>query len=130
MKTTIVTLSIALVLGMNIGMANSDDVPLSYKPSIRQIIIKSAIVYNVKPEILVAVAKCESNLNNDSIGDHGKAKGIFQYHEQTFNSFSELIGKKLNYDSADDQAELTSFIFAHYPQYRNQWTCYRHLYMR
>ncbi len=130
MKTALCTFSIALILGSNIGLVNSDDLPPSYKLNTRQIIVKSAIAYNVKPEMLLAVARCESSLNNDSVGDHGKARGIFQYHEQTFIGFSKLMGKELDYHSREDQAELTSWIFANYPQYRKQWTCYRNLYMR
>ncbi len=48
---------------MNIGMANSDDVPLSYKPSLRQIIVKSAQVYGVKAPLIGAIIACESSNN-------------------------------------------------------------------
>lgn len=91
--------------------------------------VKGMIVYfakqnSIKDNELLVVAKCESTFNQSAIGDHGKARGIFQYHKPTFDRFSELMGQDLDYYSAHDQAKLTAFVFAQYPQYKSHWTCF------
>ncbi len=81
--------------------------------------------YGANEKQLMTVAKCESGFKPTALGDHLKARNIYQYHLETFQRFSLLIGEKLDYDSYYDQAKLTAFIFAKYPQLRSHWTCFK-----
>lgn len=120
-----ISIVLGIVFGSTVPVAESLPIPSVYAPSIRQIIVKSAVTFNTNPEILLKVAMCESSLNPQSIGDHGHAIGIFQYHKNTFERFVKLYGEPLDYHSSFDQAKLTAFIFKTYPQYRNNWSCWR-----
>lgn len=116
-------LSFLIITGTSV-MAQA---PIQDKPkvlSVQETIIKYAELYNVSKEELLTVSKCESSYNPKAIGDNGKAVNIFQYHKETFIGFSKLMGEDLDYYSYEDQARLTSWIWANYPQYRNQWTCF------
>lgn len=96
--------------------------------SVQETIVKYATFYGTSEKELLAVAKCESGFNPKAIGDGGRAANIFQYHKPTFISFSKLFGEQLDYHSYTDQARLTAFIWKHYPQYKNHWTCYTKIY--
>ena len=122
------TIAVALILatGSNIVLADSSAPPQIYVLSVHQIIGNAAMYEDTDPLPLMKVAKCESNFLPSAVGDHGKAKNIFQYHEQTFDDFSQkLMKRNLNYNSATDQALLTAFIFKNYPQLKDNWTCSR-----
>ena len=90
----------------------------------REYIVKYAEVYKAPEKELIMVSKCESNFNPNAIGDGGKAKNIFQYHEPTFNRYEKLLGEELDYNSYHDQARLTAFIFANYPKEKKAWSCF------
>lgn len=92
--------------------------------SVQETISFYAKLYGANEQELLKVANCESRFNQKALGDNGAALGIYQYHEPTFNSFSHLMGKTLEYSSFQDQAELTSWIWVNYPQYKRSWTCY------
>ena len=51
---------------------------------------------DIQPDKFLKLAVCESGLNNNAIGDKGKAKGLYQFHKKTWNSYSEIYGKGLN----------------------------------
>lgn len=78
--------------------------------------------FGVQPSQLLAVAKCESNLKQDSWGDHHNARGIFQFWQGTWDSFSNKLGEKLDRESAQDQVKLAAFAFS--KGYQNSWTCW------
>lgn len=40
--------------------------------------------------IIKGLIRCESNGNSKAIGDNGKAKGILQFHQGTFDKFGSL----------------------------------------
>lgn len=81
-------------------------------------------VFNSPKKELLNVSFCESSYNTNAKGDQGKAIGIFQYHKETFFRYAKLMGEELDYYSSNDQAKLTAFIFAHYPQEKKAWSCY------
>lgn len=87
-------------------------------------IVEFSRYYGSDEKELLRVATCESKLGQDRIGDGGHAIGLYQYWQDTFNQFEKLIGEDLNIDSNYDQAKLTAFIFAKYPQYKTRWTSY------
>lgn len=91
----------------------------------QEYVVKYAQAFHAPEKELLQVSKCESNFNPNAIGDGGKAKNIFQYHEPTFNRYEKLLGEDLDYNSYHDQAKLTAFVFAKYPKEKKAWTCYK-----
>jgi hypothetical protein len=88
-----------------------------------------ALEYGASEVELLKVAKCESGLNPNAVhkNDGGKNKnsvGIFQYQESTFDRFDDLLGEDLDWYSYHDQAKLTAYVFAKYPELKTHWTCY------
>lgn len=99
----------------------------------KELISLYAQKYGASEKQLLGVASCESQFKPNAINynDGGKGKhsvGIFQYQKSTFNQFDNLIGEDLDYYSYHDQAKLTAYVFANYPNYKSHWTCYRVLY--
>jgi len=92
----------------------------------QELIVSYASQYDTSYEVLLKVAQCESGFKHEQVvGDGGLAYGIFQYHEPTFYMFAELMGKKLDYKSLEDQIELTAYIYANYPELRSHWSCFK-----
>lgn len=77
---------------------------------------------NISPILAVEIAKCESSLIHDSRGDSGKAYGVFQFWQSTFNQYKE---KGMNWKNEDDQIELALEMIA--SGKGRHWTCYRNL---
>ena len=71
-----------------------------------------ATQYGVDPQKSLAVAKCESGLNPEAVGDHGKAYGLYQFWEGTFNKFASELGEKMDYHNPDDQIKLANWAFS------------------
>lgn len=75
----------------------------------------------VAPEITA----CESNNRPEAVGDGGRAYGVAQFHEQTFNWMRALAGKhNLSYKNEADQRWLLEWAIEH--GYGNHWgRCYK-----
>lgn len=126
MKKTFTTVVVALILasGSSIALADSSDVPLRFVPSVRHIIVKAAIAYNTNPESLIMVAKCESGLSMNPSGsnDHGKAHGLFQFHQPTFDTYSQKAGiSDPDISNINQQAQVAAYMFKN--GQKSQWTC-------
>lgn len=85
-----------------------------------------SVEYKISSHTLYQVMMCESNGNPKAVGDHGLAKNVMQFHEQTFNKFSKELGKEMDYNSSKDQIELAAWAFSR--GYSHHWTCYTKLY--
>jgi hypothetical protein len=72
---------------------------------------------------LKKVAYCESRYNPQAVGDHGLAKGILQFHQGTFNTYSNQIGEQLQYESTYDQIKVANYMWN--KGQAHQWTCAR-----
>ena len=91
--------------------------------SIPEKIAIEAKLQGVDPAILVEVSRCESNFNNLAVGDHGKARGLFQFWRGTFDTFKEEAGMpQLEYTNENDQIKLAAWAFAN--QKQSHWTCF------
>ena len=106
--------------------AESPTSPITLIP--QEYIIKYAKEFNTSPDVLLAVAKCESNFKPNAIhyNDGGKGKhsvGIFQFQESTFNTWEDILGEDLDYYSYADQSKLAAFMVSE-GQLR-QWSCAR-----
>lgn len=74
--------------------------------------------YGVDVNRINKIVNCESNFRNeDIVGDHGLAYGLFQYHFLTFETYKKKYGKTwLQYKSMEDQTELAMMMMA-----RGEW---------
>lgn len=94
-------------------------------PTPQEAVHKFATQYQVNEQLLLKVMHCESSGNQNAIGDGGKARNIFQFHEPTFNYFEKQLGEDLDYNSLHDQAKLAAYMFSKGESYRKHWTCYK-----
>jgi soluble lytic murein transglycosylase-like protein len=78
--------------------------------------------YGVKDTDLLSVGICESSFNQKAVGDHGLARGIFQFHPDTWIRYEKKIGFQLDRESFKDQARLASFAFSIGGQ--REWSCW------
>lgn len=113
---------IGFLLGAQSSRAEAPNVILSDKP-IQEVITHFAKEYNQDPQVLLTVAKCESNFRGDVYGDGGRAYGVFQFHKPTFEGYEKQYGEDLDYYSAYDQAKLASWMFSKNGE--NHWTCFK-----
>lgn len=79
--------------------------------------------YGISAERLKKVIKCESGYNSYAIGDGGKAYGLLQFHEPTFNSFKKKSGLAVEYKNPKDQITLAAWSWTN--GYQSHWTCYK-----
>lgn len=84
---------------------------------------KYAKQYSVSYEEMKRVMLCESTGKIDAIGDNGKAYGLFQFWENTFNLFSKEMGESLEYKNPEDQVKLASWAFSKGKQ--PHWSCWK-----
>ena len=121
-----------MVISLCLAITLPTKADMTYIPprvlGVQETIAKYAEIYNAPEKELLTVAFCESSYNPKAVGDSGKARNIFQYHRPTFERFAELMGEDLDYYSYHDQAKVTAWVFANYPQYKKHWTCYTKIY--
>ncbi len=102
---------------------------------VKETIVKYAQYYAVPENELLSVSWCESQFDQDRLGDlhHGEylALGEFQIHEDTFYGWEKLYfistGFHLNYRSSLDRIKLTVWVWKYHPEYKVAWTTYRAL---
>jgi hypothetical protein len=93
--------------------------------SAENLIIGIAALYKVSPTVLSDVAMCESSVRHEGIyGDGGKAYGIMQFHQATFDWFKVKAGRP-DFDRSimSDQIELAAWAIKN--GLGHHWTCYR-----
>lgn len=89
----------------------------------------TALAYQVNPQHLTAVIRCESSWKDTAKGDHGLAYGLAQFHEETFDSFKASAIKqgepfqKLEYKNPQDQITLMAWAFKN--GLEKHWSCTR-----
>ena len=81
-------------------------------------------LYGVDYNEMYITLKCESGFKHNGIyGDSGKAYGIAQFHEPTFNGFKLKAGMfELDYRDMEDQINLMAWAFGN--GLKNHWTCW------
>jgi hypothetical protein len=86
----------------------------------------------VDNDLFIAILKCESSGNSRNqkgkplVGDSGLAKGIAQFHEQTFKWLARRAHmRNMHWLDPIDQMRLLAWSIDN--GYGNQWSCYRKL---
>src|SRR6266508_2849066 len=100
------------------GSASATDDPAAIVLVIRA----AAIEFDQDPDELLAVARCESSLRPDVVGDHGAAIGLFQFHmfRWWLNAPSLGYHDDLRTDPVAS-SRVAAYAFAH--GQRAAWTC-------
>lgn len=129
MKPISIALSIAVVLGSNIGLASSDDLPPSYQPSRHQVMAAAASEFHASYEVLRNISDCESGGSMSAVGKEEEI-GDFQFKQSTFDGMSKEMGEKMNIHSLVDQSRLFSYVAASHPSWLSQWSTWRAWYGR
>lgn len=81
---------------------------------------KIVIMFPEHPELMLAIAKCESGLNQSAVS-HTRDFGVMQINEKTWDSTAEEMG--LDYkNSEDDNLEMARHIYE--VQGLTAWVCY------
>ena len=89
-----------------------------------QLYLYEQVGYDYKQyNLLRKVIQLESTWNTEAVGDSGLAYSLSQFHEQTFNWFSELSGIEGEYTNPYDQIRLMVWAFDNGYQYH--WTTYK-----
>lgn len=100
-------------------------IPLKDKP-LTEIVEYFASQDNVPVNQLLDTMQCESSGQQSARGDGGHAYGIFQFHQPTWDAFSNKMGEQLDINSTYDQAKLAAWAFSQ--GYQHHWTCFSKLY--
>ena len=135
MKTFVFTISLALVLAITLPNHLDADYtdyfehPEHWNRKGDYMVLANiyATKYGVPIRKAKATLKCESNFNNNAVGDGGKAKTLAQFHEPTFIELAEEYRKEtgeiLVYGKAFDAIKL--FNWAISKGYGEKWTCWK-----
>lgn len=91
--------------------------------SIKELVSHYSSQFQVSQTKMLRVMNCESggSMNPPGSNDGGRAKGLYQYHQPTWDAFSKEFGKQLDRNSAHDQVMLTAWAFS--KGYDYHWTC-------
>lgn len=92
---------------------------------IEDLIKQYSAQYSVSYEEMRRVMLCESSGKIDAVGDNGKAFGLFQFWENTFNLFAKDLGEKLEWKNPEHQIKLASYAFSVGKQ--THWTCWKNM---
>lgn len=115
--TFVITLCIFITNPLQIAQADIQ------KSTTKELIKKYAEVYNVNDKVMLAMMNCESSGNQSAIGDGGRAYGIYQYHNGTWERLEDKIGKDMDITSEHDQVQMTAYALSQ--GMGSQWTSYR-----
>ena len=99
-----------------------EETPVS-ELSIDEQIDHYATLYGVDNSLIKKIVQCESNYKTTAIGDGGRARGLLQYHQGSFERHEKLFGEDLDYHSSHDQIKLGTFAIS--KGMGREWTSYR-----
>lgn len=98
-----------------------------YKMSLKEATVYYSDIYGNKPSIALAVLKCESQYGTLPDGDGGKAKGAWQYWDDTwhrhYKEFHSETGITLTKGNPIDDTQLAMWAFS--KGYAGEWSTYR-----
>ncbi len=123
--------SLPIVFSRNIATAQA---PAPVIPGdVRGQISYYANVYSSNEKELLKVADCESSFSPLSVGDHGLARGVYQFHPGTFVLFAGMYmkrfgGEPLQYGDTQDQIRLASWMFTLGKSTKRNWSCWSKFY--
>lgn len=97
------------------------------EPTLEEIIInyiqKTAGFHGADEEFMVSLAKCESGLNPEAVGDKGKARGLYQWWEKSWKHYNKIYKLNLDRESWQDQTKLSTFVVRDYGSEKDWYNC-------
>ena len=90
-------------------------------PSVLEKIRLAAEKYGISAKWILRILTCESNLNQNAVGDNGTSFCIAQFKKETWKLFSKLYGEEMDIDVLDDQIELVAWAFKN--GFAFHWSC-------
>lgn len=120
-KSIIVLVCLFTIKVETANLVTIQPVPISPQvKTIEQIIDEKAKQYNVPPEVIHAVVKCESGYNKNAIGDFGMSRGLVQIHKTYHPTITDAM--------AFDPEFSIDFLAKNLSKGKGEmWTCYRML---
>jgi hypothetical protein len=91
-----------------------------------------SLAHSVDNDLFISILACESSGHSRNqrgkplVGDGGLAKGIAQFHQNTFNELSKKAHMK-NMHWLDPIDQMRLMVWAIDNGYGNRWSCYRKL---
>jgi hypothetical protein len=102
------------------------EIPLAERSTMEQIDYYAEL-YDVDPNLMKSIIKCESKFKPNAKGDYknGKylANGLLQYHSESFIRHSKALGEELDYYSPLDQIKLGTFAIS--KGHGREWSSFR-----
>ena len=86
------------------------------------LIYHHAVENDISPEKFLKLAVCESGLNQIAVGDKGKAFGLYQWHESSWNLYTKSYNEFLEYTDPIDQIYLSAKVLGD-GGWKNWYTC-------
>ncbi len=82
--------------------------------TIQNYIIAMSSFAGVDPVFMVRLARCESNLNPEAVGDKGKAYGLYQWWQKSWIYYNKIYKTNLDRESWIDQVKLSTWVIRDY----------------
>lgn len=85
-----------------------------------------AYITSISPQdasLIEKVVECESQYKVGAIGDFGAARGLAQFHKETFYRMQHLSGENPMYTYGDERTELRLLAWAVDNGHLSEWTC-------
>ena len=122
----IIALIVLLVVGYAILAQETPQRPLLRSYDASPTILSSSFLPVQFDPIMAKLIECESGWNEEAIGDHGKAYGLLQFWESTFELYKNKYGlPELEYKDSDDQITLAGIMINDGEEHN--WTCWKYV---
>ena len=91
---------------------------------VESLIWEVADKYQIEYDLLYNLAICESGLKHEKYGDNGRAYGLFQWWQSSWDMYNKKFGTTLDRKNIDDQAEMTAKVL-NIGGYKNWTNCFK-----
>lgn len=76
-------------------------------------------------DLLYRLGQCESGLRHNKFGDNGKAFGLYQWHQSSWDMYNKKFGTDLDRKNIYDQAIMTSRVLLESNGWKNWQNCFK-----
>ena len=98
--------------------------PGALQNDLERLIWEVADKYQIEYDLLYNLAICESGLKHEKYGDNGRAYGLFQWWQSSWDMYNKKFGTTLDRKNIDDQTEMTAKVL-NIGGYKNWTNCFK-----